>query len=298
MGNYKSTELVVVKTNNNKSLLRKIFEFLGFSFGPSSDDTVAVVQVDPRVRYLKNSTAKIKMLSNILKCDEFILDETVSMEQSQVLTDIVKIIEKVHHRVETDTTHQPHKLEQFHMYYTDNLINLLDTLKNSRDEVREININIEPYTRKAVSFRDSILEQKVKEFKESKKSYYEDIDDSIHFIKKSKETENSPIFYTMGQLFKVYNDGKEMKIKKLVISDGFQKRIDDAIGGEVTELKMIRKKLVSITFFSMTQEQYSLLMEFKTKIEKYYEDMDGKKERAQLEMDNLKNILNFDLLDI
>lgn len=298
-----------------KSILTAILEFFGF--GDKDVEVIPVVEVDPRVEYVRKSVKRVHVLSDVIKCDEFILDESVTLEQSQVLNDILKITKEVHTRIEKDINIIPQKLEQFHMYYTDNLLNLLSTLKHSRVEIRDVPVNPEPYIRKAVSYKDTLIQNAVRLYEKGMMERYGDVvgnrmirqerdefianlDRRIFFIKQSKESERSPIFYAMDHLYKVYVEGGEYKTTKLIANEGFQKRIQDAKDAGVdnfANIKMFKEKSLNVNFFSLTQEQYTLLVEYKEKIEDYYINIDNKKEKVRLEMDNLKSILNTDMLD-
>ncbi len=92
----------------------------------------------------------------------------------------------------------------------------------------------------------------------------------------------------------------EYKTTKLIANEGFQKRIQDAKDAGIdnfANIKMFKEKSLNVNFFSLTQEQYTLLVEYKEKIEDYYANIDDKKEKVRLEMSNLKSILNTDMLE-
>ncbi|SRR6266403_142157 len=317
------SNLVKVNNNRNASLWNRFTNFFLQVFGISSDEiqTVVIEPVDMRKEYVKSSTKKIRTLSNVLKCDEFVIGETVTIEQPQLLfNDILKIVNSVHSRIESDINIIPEKLEQFHMYYTDNLITLLAQLKNMREDIREVHINSEPYVAKAISYREALINQALKNndavinerygdvigkrmIKAEREAFLATLDRRIFYIKNSKDVERCPIFYSMGHLYKVFIGGEnnEYVTKKLVINEGFNIRIEDAKynnDDNFANIILTKQKICKVEFFSLTQEQYDLLVEFKIKIGEYYTNMDGKKEKIKLEIDNLKSILNTDMLDL
>lgn len=314
----------LVRVNNNKdnSLWTRFTSFFLQILGFSSNEPqiIEIEPVDMRKEYVKSSARKIRLLSNVVKCDEFIIGDSVTSEQSQVFNDIMKTINAVHSRIENDTNIIPEKLEQFHMYYTDNLITLLNQLKNMREDVRDVPVNAEPYVRKAISYRDALINQAIKNhdsgvierygdvigkrmIKTERETFLADIDRRIFYIKNSKDVERCPIFYSMGHLYKVFinPENNEYVTKKLVINEGFSNRIEDAKNNNVdnfVNIVLTKQKVCKVDYFNLTQEQYDLLVEFKEKIGEYYTNMDGKKEKIKLEIDNLKSILNTDMLDL
>jgi hypothetical protein len=78
-----------------------------------------------------------------------------------------------------------------------------------------------------------------------------------------------------------------MKESKL---DGYKMNFDS--------IKITKEEKKYINTIILDVEQYNLLIELKAKIQEYLQNVDGKKEKIEKEIRNLKSILDTDMLEL
>lgn len=177
------------------------------------------IQRDPIDLILDSSKTKIKTLKSFEKYFD-----------NRLITNIISQTEVIHEVFEGNRTLNFNKLEQYHYYYTDHLIELLEKLSKSKDENTSVlNTQIKSIEKKIEQFKkrsNEILNGDIKKLDNSKAQYAQAMSLHLQSIYNCMVDNFDDFRFKKREVFKTYTSKAGKDLAWILTTDQFIKVTD------------------------------------------------------------------------